>query len=191
MQNVLLRVTTLTGTVSGARFCGKSEASGACWEHAVSLTDFICILQFPPPIREKAPFIRSLGEENGIVNVLLGVSCFIGKRGKQDGPNCAEHGRYYKCGINFIWIGLAQRGHYSVMTTKKAYRVCFCLYVCVRALACPMCIGSFLCRICKLIMLCAADVIPYTAASMSEARSVNIAPRAAISGSQFSQSPRT
>lgn len=56
----------------------------------------------PPPIREKAPFIRSLGEENGIVNVLLGVACFIGKRGKQDGPNCAEHGRYYKCGINFI-----------------------------------------------------------------------------------------
>ena len=117
-----------------------------------------------PPNAKKRLLLGHLARRTELWPFFWELPASSEKGGKQDGPNCAELGRYYNCSMNFIWIGLAQRDHYSVMTTKKAYRVCVfvCMCTCVCVCACPMYIGSFLYCICKLIMLCVRQMWSYT-----------------------------
>jgi hypothetical protein len=106
---------------------------------------------FFAPIRENAPFIRALGEEDGIVNILLGVVCFIGMGGKQDGPTLCRAWQILQLQYEFCMNRFSSAGPlFGYECEESIPNVCVCVCVC----ACPMNTGTSLYCICKLIMVC-------------------------------------
>ena len=121
--------------------------------HSLISYVFYSLPQHPPPlpVREKAPFIRALGEEDGTVTILLGVACFIGIEGKQDGPTLWRAWQKLQLQYKFYMNRSSSAGPlFGYGYEESIPSVCVCVCVC----ACPMYVGGFLYCICKLIMLC-------------------------------------
>jgi hypothetical protein len=112
-----------------------------------SLISYAFYGYFFAPIRENAPFIRALGEEDGTVTILLGVPCFIGRGGIRDGPTLCTAWQILQLQCKFYMNRVSSAGPlFGYDYEENVTSVCLC--------ACPMYIGSFLYCICKLIMLC-------------------------------------
>jgi hypothetical protein len=110
-----------------------------------------------PPKREKAPFIRALGQKNGTVTILLGIACFIGKGRKTGWAQLCRAWQILQLQYEFYMNRFSSAGPlfgYDYEESIPSVCVCVYVYVCVCVCACPMYIGSFLYCICKLIMLC-------------------------------------
>jgi hypothetical protein len=84
-------------------------------------------------IREKAPVIRALGEEGGTVTILLGVACFIGMGGKQDGPTLCRARQILQLQYKFYMNRCSSAGPlFGYGYEESIPSVCVCVFVYVR-----------------------------------------------------------